>query len=102
MASDLISRSALLDSLKESKEGLQKIYEGLHYEIEKRLCGAQLTTFIETILRVKEAPTVDAEPVQHAKWVNRHGYTACSNCGFFGYEVWKRCPVCECKMDLNE
>lgn len=51
---------------------------------------------------ILRAPTVDAELVQHAKWVNRHSYTACSNCGFFGYEVWKRCPVCECKMDGEE
>lgn len=37
----------------------------------------------------------------HASWVNRNGYTACSNCGTHGYKPWKRCPVCECKMDTE-
>lgn len=38
----------------------------------------------------------------HAKWIDQHGYTACSNCGTHGYKPWKRCPVCEAKMDLEE
>ena len=38
----------------------------------------------------------------HAKWINKNGYTACSNCGMLGYKPWKRCPVCEAKMDLED
>ena len=64
---DLISRSALLDSLKKSKDGLQKIYEGLQSESELDICSGQIVTFIEAILRVKEAPAVDAVEVVRCK-----------------------------------
>lgn len=63
----LIDADALLDSLRESREALQKICDGLHFEIEQRLCGAQLTVFVENILRVKHAPTIDAEIVVRCK-----------------------------------
>jgi hypothetical protein len=55
------------------------------------------------------APTVDAEPVVHGHWVkyNFLGYDqfACSECQTLGSPQWKRCPVCEAKMDgedINE
>lgn len=73
----LIDADALLDSLRESREALQKIYDGLHFEIEQRLCGAQLTVFVENILRVKQAPTIDAEPVVRCKECIHRGYDLC-------------------------
>jgi hypothetical protein len=63
----LIDADALLDSLRESREGLQKIYDGLHFEIERRLCGAQLTVLVENILRVKSAPTIGAVEIVRCK-----------------------------------
>lgn len=98
MASNLIRRDALLDSLKESKEGLRKIYDGLQYENEKRICSAEIMSFIEAILRVQEAPAVDAEPVRHGRWIleahdervnYRWNVTAmCSECCDEKKEIW--------------
>lgn len=59
------------------------------------------------------APTIDAEPVRHGKWIEHHkpytwmGYTywSCSECGFeCGYEKditirTNYCPDCGAKMD---
>ena len=53
-----------------------------------------------------EAPTVDAEPVVRGQWVKHNflGYDqfACSECQTLGSPQWKRCPVCEAKMDGGE
>lgn len=58
---------------------------------------------------VDEAPTIDAEPVRHGKWIvckgsNGKDYRKCSECldtqeitGLLNY-----CPVCGAKMDEDE
>ena len=52
---------------------------------------------------IEETPTVDAEPVVHGHWVKHnflgHEQWACSECQTLGSPQWKRCPVCEAKMD---
>ena len=62
---------------------------------------------------IDEAPTIDAEPVRHGKWIEHHepytwmGYTywSCSECGFeCGYEKditirTNYCPNCGAKMN---
>lgn len=63
---------------------------------------------------IKCAPTVDAEPVRHGKWIEwngmdipeNHGRHKCSICGEFaikpkyGEEILtKRCNNCDAKMD---
>jgi len=84
MASDLISRNALLDSLRESVNWLHKIYDGLQYEDEKRICSTEIASFYEAILRVKDAPAVDAVEVVRCRdcalWkrVDEH----CGKCPF--------------------
>lgn len=106
MASDLISREALLDSLEEAYRELKKIYDGLQYEDERRICGAQLSTFAELTIRVRKASTVDAEPIRHGTWENYpgHAYRRCSICK----TEWEKpkfnirsnyCPNCGAKMD---
>ena len=58
-----------------------------------------------------DAPTIEAEPVRHGRWVNNH----CTECGEMpmGTEAWERldiepprfelfmdfCPCCGAKMD---
>lgn len=59
----LIDADALKDDLRESYNALKKIYEGLEYNDDRAICGGQISTFLEAILRVKEAPTVDAVEV---------------------------------------
>ena len=59
----LIDADALKADLVESKEKLWEIYNGLNHHIDKQICGGQISTFTEAILRIKDAPTVDAVPV---------------------------------------
>ena len=45
----------------------------------------------------------DVEPVKRGRWVHKilYGEQAwfCSECKTIGSPAWKRCPVCESKMD---
>lgn len=72
-----------------------------------------------TINALKYAPTIDAEPVKHAEWVERQEFPDweyCSNCGTGTrriyreydekYHIWSEdhygyqyCPHCGAKMD---
>lgn len=96
----LIDADVLRDSLRESYDKLREIYDGLMFDIEKRLCACEMATLQEVLFRIKDAPTVDAEPVQHGEWIPFSDHMwACSNCRVMGSPQWKRCPVCEAKMD---
>ena len=64
---EYIEREALLDGLRESRKALQEICKGLKFPIEKQICDAQILTFQECILRVKEHPTADVVPVVRCK-----------------------------------
>ena len=58
---------------------------------------------------IDEAPTIDAAPISHSKWVYFHkqGIAVCKNCSFergvdanYGHAV--ACPNCGAKMDAKE
>jgi hypothetical protein len=52
---------------------------------------------------IKYAPTIEAEPVKHGRWLQpKSGECFCSECKTLGSPQWKRCPVCEAKMDGGE
>lgn len=61
----------------------------------------------DVISSIENAPTVDAEPVVHGRWVAKETMIRspfaenyyCSECQTEGSPQWKRCPVCEAKMD---
>lgn len=102
----LIDADALLDTLRESLDGLHGIYEGLQFLDEKKICGAQISCFHEIILRVKEAPTIDAEPVRHGQWIlvladkrGRGGVYNCTACNGCRPIKSAYCPDCGAKMD---
>ena len=67
---------------------------------------ANKTYFVE---RINCAPTIDAEPVRHGRWVQMHGDEwICSECAHHvwtenGLEppTWKYCDECGCRMDLE-
>lgn len=71
---------------------------------------AEVVVFLQDI---EKAQTVDAEPVVHGYWIvdglrrwsrsdGKHGsVVVCSQCKTDGSPQWKRCPVCEAKMDGN-
>ena len=54
---------------------------------------------------VMSAPTIDAAPVVHARWVNKGWYKECSKCfnhiGFLNQYVprYDYCPFCGAKME---
>lgn len=62
-----------------------------------------------TLIRyVKRAPTIDAVPVVHGRWIwNETGkpdweqFYTCSNCGDREYWESHFCPNCGAKMDLE-
>lgn len=53
----------------------------------------------------KAIPAADVEPVKHGRWLPQillgTRVWDCSECKTIGSPVWKRCPVCEAKMDLE-
>ena len=50
-----------------------------------------------------DAPAADVEEVKHGHWIKQNIYGEqawyCSECKTLGSPHWKRCPVCEAKMD---
>jgi hypothetical protein len=69
----LIDADALKAGLLESKEKLWEIYNvglsriGLSLHTDKQVYGGQIATFQEALLRINDAPTVDAVPVVRCK-----------------------------------
>lgn len=88
MTSDLISRKALISRL--FPYGMP---DGGNYGINARAVR-------DAILGAK---AVEAEPVVRARWIPRHrrgnNWCECSACNTVGSPFWKRCPMCEAKMD---
>ena len=74
------------------------------------VCGVELCKAI--ISRIDEAPTVDAEPVRHGKWINcgtyDQGYQVTLECECCGESVngyvqdYKYCPYCGAKLEAYE
>lgn len=63
--------------------------------------GAGIQRCIEAI---EAAPTIEAEPVRHGRWIDRYFGDKCSECGFEisrTNSVFKSafCPKCGAKMD---
>lgn len=86
----LIDADALKADLIESKEKLWEIYNGLSHHIDKQICGGQIGSFVEAILRTKDAPTIDAVPV-----------VRCKDCTYRADPM--ECPMCfEEYTDLSE
>ena len=62
---------------------------------------------------LNHAPTVDAVPVRHGKWLydnQFHWYRAsCNHCGYYrvtdikadGWNEWRFCPMCGARMDAE-
>ena len=52
---------------------------------------------------VELSPTIEAEPVVHARWELNSPFTGnCSNCGADGNRKQKRCGDCGAHMDANK
>lgn len=85
---EYITKEALVDDLRGSYNDLMRIYDKLQYPDEKEVCKGQLATFLECILRVKDAPTASVVEVKHGRWI---ALTECANEGVY-------CSVCHKKV----
>lgn len=99
-----IDADSLVASLEESYKELRNLYD----EIEdgggaKEVYQGELITFLEAILRVKNAPTLDYAPVRHASWIRQDDtYTRfqCGECKSKNFDRrWVFCPLCGALMD---
>ena len=68
-----------------------------------------ILTFNECALRIKNAPTVDAEPVKRGHWIYHPDWQAdgecgyeCSACGMGSDVDYQFCMRCGAKMDGKE
>jgi hypothetical protein len=115
----LIDASPVYEDLRKSYEELRSIMEILTDHEDIQICNGQLTTFAEALIRIKNAPTVDAVEVVHAQWLDGSGMSRdgsivyesidCSHCEEVfkiksrTREYWKErfkvCPFCGAKMD---
>ena len=54
---------------------------------------------------ISNTPTADVEVVRHGRWMPQillgQRVWDCSECKTLGSPQWKRCPVCEAKMDQD-
>lgn len=89
MKGDMISRSALLNEFDPD----------------------EFPSSIRVRSRILQAPTVDAVPVVHGRWVHTHKHNSwftecyeCSACGFEDADGFggNYCPNCGAKMDGSE
>ena len=86
-----IDADALKESLQQSYCKLVEIYQK-HQDGKTK---AQLIAFKEAILRTKDQPTLDVEPVRHGRWEwYEEPYDSRNPDGDYGW----RCS--ECKQDL--
>ena len=74
--------------------------EALRISKEDRFMWVYDLTDLEKFLT--GVPTIEAEPVKHGRWIAfGQGEYCCSECNTSGSPIWKRCPICEAKMDLE-
>ena len=60
---EYIEREALQADIRESYLKLHEIYETLRYERERDICSGELGTFCEVLMRIKDFPAADVDPV---------------------------------------
>ena len=62
-----------------------------------------MTAIDVAIADLADAPTVDAVPVRHGRWIDAREYCGdymCSNCeALYGTNKFNYCPNCGAKMD---
>lgn len=108
-----IDADALVAGLEESYKELRKLYDSIKDDAgAKDVYQGELITFLEAILRTRNAPTIDCEPVRHGEWVHAEpdGFEGqkpfvCSECGLrhprFGNTnqmYFRFCPWCGIEM----
>ena len=107
---EYIERKKLLESLKDSEKKLYELYDTARTQDVAKSCYGQLIILTECILRIKEQPTAEVEPVRHGRWEQcfedwrkQIEGDKCSACGFEHYgcniRSYSYCPNCGARMD---
>ena len=85
-----------------------KLIDAKAWKIELLLLHGSNEKTAWLINRINHAPTVDAEPVRHGRWIQDEFGTWCSVCGLYAYrdkfdQPWESpyCPNCGAKMDVE-
>lgn len=98
---DLIEREAVM-------KALQVIHSHDGMELSANV------DYVEACNAIYNIPAVDAEPVQHGRWIGRplcgNDDCRCSNCGYWenvhanirGEITQKYCPNCGARMGMEE
>ena len=97
----LIDANALRDKLQKE---IDKASPPFNDVIGSIRCGVRLARNI-----VEDEPTIDAEPVRHAKWIESDEYDEfsgrlyrCSNCNTFVIgDIDNYCPFCGARMEAD-
>lgn len=91
---EYIEREALMRRIKEIHCTECDSYHG----VRCRACWVD-----DTLDYIDSEPAADVEPVKRGRWLpqilNGTRIWDCSECKTIGSPEWKRCPVCEAKMD---
>lgn len=89
-------------------DALMKYFEGLAVSLENVECFAAADAIQTAAETLKLAPTIDAEPVRHGRWIDMREshkdvpHIRCSECKSVIYGLESRyCPNCGAKMDLE-
>jgi len=59
---------------------------------------------LDVVNLIDEAPTIEAEPVRHGKWIEypiAYGMNQCSECGVLRFGESNYCPNCGARMDAE-
>lgn len=91
MPERLIDANALFDDLKSSAKAAREWREETQDEEIKIRAEQAHGTFVECALRVKNAPTIEAEPVRHGRWIPTE-YDSYAD----GSPVWDKYECSEC------
>ena len=77
------------------------VYNGIAlYMAENAYLNDTALDVLEMVAKwLDEAPTVEAEPVVHGRWIEGKSLEKCSICGKKGFPEWRYCPNCGAKMD---
>lgn len=107
----LIDADALIEDLKTEFRDMRKLLKDPEStELQRYMMRVFMGRKVSTVVDISTAPTVDAVPVRHGKWIygnDFHWYTAsCSECGYQrrtdikanGWNQWKYCPNCGARM----
>lgn len=110
----LIDADALCDDVMEryckdceKRKGIKRGKWRVIYEIGEAPCRACDVDDLK--MELDEAPTIDAEPIRHGKWIVvaedfRHQieWYECSQCRFESSTAYNYCPHCGAIMEIEE